>query len=299
MPADLPPTVASHLHARAVDQQVEVAACAAKRDLVADSLLPPAQSGDVRHRPVHACQPRQVFHHANRLPQGQTEQNPDVEAELDVRIRGSLRPTRATNRRPMPFHFAIQPHQQRPTPAKHGVVFGPVRRPVTRRSGPAHGRPDRRQESLRELPPPGCATSVTAPCARGIFWAGSGALSGADICPASAAALRCRGPVWCSRVGSRSKPRARRHSVAPWVSRSRLTTVAPYRSLPSLAPTSSRPCRLTPPRPETGRHRPGPSGPRPSAPSCWPKPPAPASVACAPSASRATCPAERRHEHGA
>lgn len=51
----------------------------------------------------------------------------------------------------------------------------------------------------------------------------------------------CRGPVWWSRVGSRSRPRARWHSVAPWVSRSCLTTVAPNLSLPSSAPTTSRP----------------------------------------------------------
>ena len=35
-----------------------------------------------------------------------------------------------------------------------------------------------------------------------------------------------------------------------------------------------------PPRPETGRRRPGPSGPRQSAPSCWQAPPEPASAAC-------------------
>ena len=50
----------------------------------------------------------------------------------------------------------------------------------------------------------------------------------------------CRGPEWCSKIGSRSKPRARRHSVAPWFFRSHLTTIAPSCSLPSYAPTSSR-----------------------------------------------------------
>ena len=51
----------------------------------------------------------------------------------------------------------------------------------------------------------------------------------------------CRRPVWCSKVGSRSKPRARWHSVAHWFFRSGLTTVAPNCSLPSFAPTHSRP----------------------------------------------------------
>ena len=43
--------------------------------------------------------------------------------------------------------------------------------------------------------------------------------------------------MWWSRIGSRSTPRARWHFVTPWVSRSRLTTIAPYCSLPSYAPT--------------------------------------------------------------
>ena len=85
------------------------------------------------------------------------------------------------------------------------------------------------------------ATCVTAPCARGNFRAGFSASPGADMCPASVMRRNaCRGPVWCSKIRSRSKPRARRHSVAHWFSRSRLTTVAPNCSLPSYAPTSSR-----------------------------------------------------------
>lgn len=51
---------------------------------------------------------------------------------------------------------------------------------------------------------------------------------------------RCRGPVWCSKIRSRSKPHAQRHSVAHWFSQSRLTTVALYSPLPSSAPRSSR-----------------------------------------------------------
>ncbi len=92
---------------------------------------------------------------------------------------------------------------------------------------------------------------------------------------------RCRGPVWCSKVGSRSKPRARWHSVAHWFSRSRLTTIAPNCSLSSYAPTPSRPtaglCRR-------GRRlidaTPGPSRPRRYAPFYSPAQHSPALVAC-------------------
>ena len=144
-----------------------------------------------------------------------------------------------------------------------------------------------------------CATSVAAPCARGIFGAGRGALSGADLCPASAAAVPAAGPSWCSQVGSGSRPRAQRRVVAPWASRSRLATVVPCCSLPSVAATFSRPRRLAPPRPEPGGRRLGPSGPRRSAPSCWPAPPAPASAACVSARSPATCLAWPRRGHAA
>ena len=80
-----------------------------------------------------------------------------------------------------------------------------------------------------------CATCVIAPCARGIFRADFGASSGADMCTAS------HMPVWCLKVGSRSKPRARKHSVAHWFSRSRLTNIARSCSLPSSALMFSRP----------------------------------------------------------
>ena len=66
----------------------------------------------------------------------------------------------------------------------------------------------------------------------------------------------CRGPVWWPRVGSRSTPRARRHSVAPWISRSRLTTVRQTALCP-LTHRRSRDRRLIGlPRSETAGRRP-------------------------------------------
>ena len=56
---------------------------------------------------------------------------------------------------------------------------------------------------------------------------------------------------------------------------------------------------LRPPRPETGRRRPGPSGPRRSVPSCSPAPPAPTLVVCVSASRPAMCPTGRRHGHAA
>ncbi len=63
-----------------------------------------------------------------------------------------------------------------------------------------------------------CATYVTAPSARGIL----------------------KPFLTRRRVLTYVRPRAHRHSVAHWFSRSRLTTIAPNCSLPSFAPTFSR-----------------------------------------------------------
>jgi hypothetical protein len=63
--------------------------------------------------------------------------------------------------------------------------------------------------------------------------------SGADMCPASDAAVTCRGPVWefADRVQN-NLARSRRLSMN-WLTRPRLTTVAPYS--PSTQPCSTAP----------------------------------------------------------
>lgn len=62
------------------------------------------------------------------------------------------------------------------------------------------------------------------------------AWSGADMCPASDAAITCRGPVWefAERVQF-NLARSRRMSMI-WFSRSRLVTVAPYSPFDLLTP---------------------------------------------------------------
>ena len=135
------------------------------------------------------------------------------------------------------------------------------------------------------------ATCVTAPSARGNFRADLGASSGADMCPASDAAIHAAGPYGVRRSG----PNQRRvlkgtllHTGFPDpVSRPlRHTTPCP---LSLRRPRGRR--WLTPSRPETCRRRLEPSRPRRSAPSCWPALPAPTSAACATAGRPARCPA--------
>src|SRR5215207_6268163 len=64
-----------------------------------------------------------------------------------------------------------------------------------------------------------------------------------------------------------------------WFSRSRLRDRCVIPLLrPSHAPTAPQPRALRRARPEPGKSHPWPSRPRRSGPSCWPKPPAPASA---------------------
>ena len=63
--------------------------------------------------------------------------------------------------------------------------------------------------------------------------------SGADMCPACDAAMTCRGPVWeFADRGQSNLARSRRLSMN-WLTRSRLTTVAPYS--PSTSACSTAP----------------------------------------------------------
>ena len=61
-----------------------------------------------------------------------------------------------------------------------------------------------------------------------------GAWSDAAICPASGATASCRGPVWDSRTGSKSTPRARGTLLQPGYPDPVSPTVVPY--LPSARP---------------------------------------------------------------
>ena len=141
-----------------------------------------------------------------------------------------------------------------------------------------------------------CATCVTAPCARGIFGADLGASSGADMCPASDAAI--------------VMPQARmvfegRVQIKAACSKALCCTLVlpipshDFCAKPLLVLFRSDALatdgRLMPPRPETGRRHPGPSGPRRSAPFCSPTLRAPASAACVSASRPATSPAAQQH----
>jgi hypothetical protein len=146
---------------------VEGAVCAAERDLDADGLLPAAERGEVRHRPVQACHIQKACHHPDRLPQGQAEQDLEAQAELDRHIREGLWPARLPPLRGTPRHLAVQPDQQRATPAQGGIVFRPIGSAIAGRRRLAHGRPDKRPNTLREHSPQRCATTPWHPQTQG------------------------------------------------------------------------------------------------------------------------------------
>lgn len=141
-------------------------------------------------------------------------------------------------------------------------------------------------------------TCITAPCATGIFGAHLGASSGpTSVRPHDAASRMSQARmVFEGRV--QIKVACSKALCCTMVLPIFLKIIAPNRSLSSSAPTSSRPTTAMPPWPETCRRRPGPSGPRRSAPSCWPVRPAPASAACASASRPAKFPAGPQHGHG-
>ena len=142
------------------------------------------------------------------------------------------------------------------------------------------------------------ASSVTAPSARGILkliLARCRVLT--CVRPHDAARSMPQGPYGVRRSGpdqSRVLIGTLLHTGFPDLVSQLLRQTAPCPP-PLRRPRDLR--RLTPLRPETGRCHPEPSRPRRSAPSCSPKPPAPASVACAtagcPAMFRAALPCER------
>lgn len=167
------------------------------------------------------------------------------QAGLDGGVTAGGLPTPLAGRLGLPRHLGIGPDRQR-VPALQRFVIGPPVRDLVGRGG----------WSAHALQRGICATYVTAPCARGSFGAGSGASSGADMCPASVAAI--------------CMPRARmefagRVQIKAACSKALCCTLV----LPTLSPDRcaklllalfrsdvlSTDDRLTPPRPETGRRR--------------------------------------------
>jgi hypothetical protein len=127
------------------------------------------------------------------------------------------------------------------------------------------------------------ATCVDAPLgAREIFK--SGVARGRVLtCVRPLMRLTRRRPGWEFADQVQVRPTRSRRLSQSWFSRSRLGDRCAIPLLqPSRAPTAPRPRALRRSRPELDRSRPWPSRPRRCGPSCWPKPPAPASAACRP-----------------
>jgi hypothetical protein len=150
-----------------------------------------------------------------------------------------------------------------------------------------------RRRSAADAPQPrqNVATSVDAPTgARRIFRETVARGLGADICPASVAAVMCRGPVWEFADQVQIRAACSKHFVANWLPDPVSRPFAPY-------PPSDRPYALDdptitgepmPPRPELCKFHPSTTTPRQSGRSCWPTPLTPASSACAPACALAT-----------
>src|SRR5215210_8885720 len=130
-------------------------------------------------------------------------------------------------------------------------------------------------------PFPNFATCVDAPLgAREIFESGT-ARGRVLTCVRPLLRLTRRGPRWESGDQVQFKPARLKRLSQSWFSRSGLLTVRhpsplTFPLLDSLAVVTMP----TPPQPELDKPHRAPAAPRQSGPSCWPAPPAPASVAC-------------------
>ena len=141
--------------------------------------------------------------------------------------------------------------------------------------------------------------------ARRIFWIGA-ARGRVLTCVRPLMRLTRRRPGWEFADQVQISPTRLKRLSQSWFSRSRLSDRCAIPLLrPSHAPTAPQPRALMRSRPEPGKSHPWPSRPRRCGPSCWPKPPAPASAACKPACGRSRSRPERhggppsagRHSH--
>lgn len=111
MLARLPFAITQELDTSAVHEQVERPVGTAIGDLHGQGLLPAAQGGEVRYRPVRPRQFQQACHHACGLAQRQLEQDLDRQAELYGRIGKHRWPSRSPVMRRAPGHVLVDPDQ--------------------------------------------------------------------------------------------------------------------------------------------------------------------------------------------
>ncbi len=213
-----PFAVAPEPHPRAVDMQLQRLARTAIGDLHVDPRLASTQRRTVRNRPIEPSHSDQALDQPDHLSKRKAEQHFQSEADLDRCIREGFGPPPLAGLSSTPDRVGIKPDRER------ALAWRRFNSPDSKSESSLIDMCNMYNRPMRKR---ACEA----------IWARHRVLTciRPQLRPSS-----CRGPAWCSKIGSRSKPRARRHSVAPWFFRSRLTTIAPSCSLPCHAPTSPR-----------------------------------------------------------
>src|SRR6056297_953290 len=100
--------------------------------------LAPAQSAEIRHRPLEADQPQKALDEACGLPEGHAEEDPHRQARLDRGIAILRLPASLAGRRRHPDHVRIEPDRQGAALLQRFVAGRPVLGLGARRDGSAH-----------------------------------------------------------------------------------------------------------------------------------------------------------------
>ena len=138
MLAGFPFPFAFRLDAGAIDQQVQRAGAATKRQAHVQCLLAAAQGAEIRHRPVQPDQPQQALDETRGLPERHAEKHLQGQAGLDRGIAELLLPPTFARWRWRPAHLRIKPDRQRSASLQAVIVSRPVRGLVLCRGPTAH-----------------------------------------------------------------------------------------------------------------------------------------------------------------
>lgn len=101
-----------HLHARAVDQQVQPASVGTCRDGHAQGLLAPAQGAAIGYWPIEPGEPQQALGQPSGLAQPKAEHALEREAELDCGVTEDGWPSIPASGRCLPLQVCIEPDHQ-------------------------------------------------------------------------------------------------------------------------------------------------------------------------------------------
>ena len=134
-----PFTLAPELDPGTVDQQVQGTAPGLVGNGDFQGLLPPAECAEVRNRPIQIGSPEKAFDESGGLPQGQSKQTFNGQAELDGGIAEGGIAADLAGQRGSPAQVVIEPDGQGAASAQGSVIGGPVRGLVLRGGRFAHG----------------------------------------------------------------------------------------------------------------------------------------------------------------